>query len=312
MRAEQLSLFPQAAEPQAVVLPPLQRPRVTQRSSLASAIGAYHDHMVEVGFSPNTVKAFTGDLNLLGRYVGMPTPLSEIDTQELQDFLTYLRYHRGVPCTPKSYARRLTSLKVFFRWLTDEGILGRDPAAPLVHEPARSPLPQILFEDQVERLREVARGLEDPRPRLLVELLLHTGIKKGECMRTRLGDFDTSQPEAAVLHVRGTERSRPGRERKLALPPDFPELLSLYRDRHQPQERLFECTARNLEYVLADLARRAEISEGVSFETLRMTSAVRDHLSGIDPERLRQKMGLSPVTWRERYRQIKELAAPAL
>lgn len=312
MRAEQLSLFPQAAGRRAVLILPLQRPRVTGSSSLASAIGAYHDHMVEAGLSSNTIKAFTGDLILLGRYVGISTPLAQIDTQELQDFLTYLRYHRGVPCSPKSYARRLTTLKAFFRWLTGEGIVDRDPAASLVHEPARSPLPQILFQDQLDALREAAAELGDPRPRLLLELLLHTGIKKAECMSLRLGDLDVSHPDAGVLHIRASDRSRPGRERKLTLPPEFPELLAPYRERYQPQERLFECTARNLEYVLADLARGAGIDDGVSFETLRMTSAVRDHVSGMDPDRLRQKMGLSPVTWRERFRQIQELAAPAL
>jgi len=138
--------------------------------------------MVRQGFTQNTIKAFLGDLRLLSRYTGLVRPVQEIGTQTLWGFLTYLKYHRGVPCTPKSYARRVTTLKVFFKWLAQEGVIPSDPAAALIHEPASSPLPQILYDAQVERLLEVTKGRmegdkADARPYLLVTLLLHTGLK---------------------------------------------------------------------------------------------------------------------------------------
>lgn len=316
MRAEQLPLFAEG-EGEEYTLPPLETRDLTPESSLASAIGGFHDYMVRQGFTPNTIKAFLGDLRLLSKYTGMTKSVEEIATQTLRDFLTYLMYHRGVPCTSKSYARRVTTLKVFFKWLAQEGIIPSDPAAALIHKSASSPLPQVLYDAQVERLLEVTKGrLEgdkaDPRPHLLVTLLLHTGLKKEECMRIKLSHIDTSDPVAPVLYVRYDDPRKRRKERKLQLPPDFAGTLPPYLEGYAPKEHLFECTARNLEYVLADLAEEAEIKEGLSFEKLRMTSAVRDYRAGMAQDRLREKLGLSKVTWREKEKQIKMLAGPPL
>lgn len=317
MRAEQLPLFPSEGEGEEYILPPLRTRALTPESSMASAIGGFHEYMVRQGFTQNTIKAFLGDLRLLSRYTGLSNPVQEIGTQTLRGFLTYLRYHRGVPCTPKSYARRITTLKVFFKWLAQEGVIPSDPAAALIHEPASSPLPQVLYDAQVEKLLEVTKGRmesdkADTRPHLLVTLLLHTGLKKEECMNIKLSHIDTSDPPASILYVRYDDPRKRRKERKLRLPPDFAETLSLYLEEYAPKESLFECTARNLEYILADVAEEAEIKEGLSFERLRMTSAVRDYQAGMASDRLREKLGLSKVTWREKEKQIKTLAGPAL
>ena len=55
-----------------------------------------------------------------------------IATADLNKFLDYLLHERGVPCSPKSYARRVTTLKVLFKWLHKSGVLASDPAAPVI------------------------------------------------------------------------------------------------------------------------------------------------------------------------------------
>ena len=299
MPAEQLPLF-----------------ALTRESALRAAINGFHEHMIRKGFTDNTVNAFLYDLGILTRYLGDDRPLSQIGTKELNDFLTYLRYYRGVPCKPKSYARRVTTLKVFFGWLAEEGILPTDPAAPLIHQPASTPLPEILYDDQVGKLLQATESLlhaekPDARPHLLVTLLLQTGIKKGECMGIKLKDIDTSEPQAPVLYIRYSNPKMKHKERKLRLPADFVSLLQQYLAQYQPKERLFECTARNLEYVLDNTASLAGI-ESISFEMLRWSCAVRDHKSGMPPDKLREKLGLSKISWQETSEKLKKLAAPPL
>ncbi len=290
---------------------------LTRESPLSAAIGGFHEHMIRKGFTENTIKAFLNDLRILTRYLGDDRALSQIGTSELNDFMTYLRHYRGVPCKPKSYARRMTTLKVFFGWLAEEGIIPSDPAAPLIHHRASTPLPQILYEGQVEKLLQATEGLRqadkpDARPHLLVTLLLHTGIKKGECMGIQLSDIDTSDPKAPVLYIRYSNPKMKHKERKLRLPPDFASILNQYLAEYQPKERLFECTARNLEYVLDNVARLAGI-ETISFEILRWTCAVRDYKAGMPSDKLRQKLGLSKITWQEEaLEKLKKLAAPPL
>jgi integrase/recombinase XerD len=318
MSAQQLPLFP-TEEAKGEYGPPLSpTPSLTARSSLAAAIGGFHDHMVRQAFTDNTIKAFRSDLRLLTRYLGTQRVIGEIATRDLQDFLAWLLYHRGVACSPKSYSRRVTTLKVFFAWLAQERIISYDPAATLIHQRISTPLPQILYESQVARLLETTQALmeaeekPDARPHLLVTLLLHTGIKKGECMAIRLAHMDLSDPETPVLYIRYANPRMRKKERKLKLPPEFLPILERYLAQYQPQERLFECTARNLEYVLRNVAERAGIKSGASFEALRMTCAVRDYQAGMPLETLRQKLGLSSITWADTSEKIKRLAAPPL
>ena len=51
---------------------------------------------------------------------------------------------------------------------------------------------------------------------------------------------------------------------------------------------------------------------GCSFEQLRWTCVVRDYRNGMPADQLRQKMGLSMITWRETLPKIQKLARPAL
>jgi site-specific recombinase XerD len=297
--------------------PPARHPDLTAGSSLSAAIERFQDHMAQQDFAENTVKSFLGDLRILKRYLKGDPPVGQISTKTLQDYLHWLQHERGKPCSPKSYARRLTTLKVFFAWLADVGVLRFDPAAPVTHRPAQTPLPRILYEEQVGQMLAVTRQMmaaekPDPRPHLLVTLLLHTGIKKQECMAIKLAHIDTSNPDGPAVQIRYDRPRMQYKERRLRLPPGWTQALAAYRKVYEPQEFLFPCTARNLEYVLADVARQAGLAGGLSFEMLRWTCAVRDYRARMDPDRLRRKLGLSQMSWQETEPKIVRLAEPPL
>ena len=287
------------------------------RSSLRTALSAFEAYMQHQGFAENTIKAFLSDLNILIEFVGVGTAIGAISTRDLNRFADWLVHDRGIPCSPKSLARRVTTLKVFFGWLEEAGILPSDPAAPVVHKPVMTPLPKILSDAEVERALGVTQALRhaekpDTRPHLLLTLLLHTGVKKGECMNIVMNHFDFSDSTQPVLWIRYASPRRRHKERKLRLPVWWPALLAEYRAQYQPQDTLFPCTARNLEYVLADVAEQAKVSHGISFEKLRWTCAVRDYQAGMEADKQRQKLGVSKITWREMGNKIARLAAPAL
>ena len=295
-------------------------PGLSAHSSLRTAMGVFEVHMQQQGFAENTIKAFLSDLNILAQFVGVGTAVGTISTQDINRFTHWLVHERGVPCNPKSLARRVTTLKVFFGWLAEVEVLPSDPAAPVIHKPVITPLSQILSDAEVEQVLGVTQALRhaekpDARPHLLVTLLLHTGIKKGECMNVVMNHFDFSDPAQPVLWIRYANPRRRHKERKLRLPVWWPAVLAEYRAQYQPQESLFPCTARNLEYVLANVAQQADLSRlsrGLSFEMLRWTCAVRDYRAGMVADKLRQKLGISKITWREVGVKIARLAGPAL
>ena len=290
---------------------------LTGQSSLRVARSAFEEHMREENFTENTIKAFQSDLNILMEFAGAWTAVGEISTSDLNRFTEWLESGRDVPCSPKSLARRVTTLKVFFGWLADTDVLSIDPAAPVVHKPISVPLPEFLSNEQVERALEVTQALReaekpDARPYLLLTLLLYTGIKKAECMSITMNHIDLSDPSGPVLWIRYANPQRRHKERKLPLPVWWPTALAEYREQHRVTERLFPCTARNLEYVLSHVAEEAGLDQGISFEMLRWTCAVRDYEAGMDATRLRQKLGLSKVTWRQTKQKIARLAGPGV
>ena len=328
MRAKQLELFPvteSTPDPEAADSTGTQpaaralagEPSLVARSSLKAAIDEFPGYMRDKGFTQHTIDSFLGDLSILTHYLKPERAIGSISTRDLREFLQWLLHGRGRPCNAKSYARRLTTLKVFFQWLAETSAIPVDPAAPIVHEPVSTPLPQILYDEEVERLlaaAQMARTGEKPdvRPLLLFRLLLATGIKKAECMAIKLGDLDLSQDDVAVLFVRYEHPRRKHKERKLAVGAGFASLVREYRSQYHPQVHLFECTNRNLEYVLRDLGRAAAIDKPVSFETLRMTCAVRDFRRGVDSEARRLKLGLSHISWEETSKKIELLGSEPL
>jgi site-specific recombinase XerD len=311
MPAEQLPLFP-GDEP--------RRTEPSTASSLSAAMEGFRDYMIQQEYAENTVKSFLGDLRILKRYLQGDPSVSQISTKDLRGFLHWLQHERGKPCSPKSYARRLTALKVFFAWLVNSGILPKDPAASLPHKPVQTPMPRFLYDHQVDQVLAVTRQFmagapdrqPDPRPHLLFSLVLHTGIKKQECMAIRLAHIDRSSPDGPALHVRYDNPRMIYKERRLRLPDGWTEALDQYLKVYEPQQVLFPCTARNLEYVLTNVAKLAGLEDGMSFEMLRWTCAVRDYRAGMDPIRLRRKLGLSLMSWKETEPRLVRLTEPPL
>ena len=305
---------------------------ITENSKLTAAYAPYQTYMEQHGKAENTIKAFMGDIRLLHRYFvsrNENPALGDITTEMLNEFLHWLcherKYEKGknrgkvMHCRPKSYARRVTSIKSFFGWLFETGVIVENPAAKVKQRSVRAPMPNILTDAEVERLKNTARDMlwstrkPDARPYLLVTLLLQTAMKKSEVMKLALSDIDTSNPHETVITVRYSDPRLAHKERKLLVGPGFVPVYKQYLRKYQPEEKLFECSPRNLEYVLSDLAQESGLKPNqVSFEILRWTSAVRAYRFGMPPEALRQKMGLSPISWRETFDKIKRLASPGL
>jgi integrase/recombinase XerD len=224
-----------------------------------------------------------------------------------------LEHERGVPCSPKTLARRITSLKSFFRWLHEGGAIPSNPAEKVVQKSVRSPLPEILSDQDVERLLNTAQAYRisadpDYRSYLLFKLLLETGIKKGECLSLSPNHIQLDTPDDPQVFIRYASPQNRYKERKLKLSQDWIEAYLEYRAHHDLDDRLFPWSARMLEYVLEDLGKDAGLEKRVSFSMCRWTCAVQDWLSGMEPNKIRQKLGISEVQWREISRKLEVLA----
>jgi site-specific recombinase XerD len=275
-------------------------------ATLESAMSAFARYMAERGFTEHTQQAFRLDMQLLHDYLGPGTVVEDISTATLGAFLKWIESGRGVPCSPKTLERRVTTLKVFFGWLSEVQVLPRDISAPLIHRAVSAPLPEVLDNTEVAALLEVTQATRmgneahtpDARPHLLLTLILSTGIKKAECVSIQLNHLDLGDPERPAVWIRYRNARRRHKERRISLPATWVPTLNEYLVQYPTRQTLFPWTGRNLEYVLTGVAETANVTR-LTFEILRWTCALRDFVEGMGGDALRRKLGLSEISWYE-------------
>lgn len=299
----QISLFAQA---------PQSADDIDGRTGLAATFDLFADFLRGEGKTENTIKSFISDLRLLAQFTGDALPTAELGVARLERFLQWMEYERAVPCSRKTYARRVTTLKIYCKWLHDLEVLAEDPAQSIRQRSGPAPLSAVLTDAQVRdcivAADEFRRGAEqDYRPAFLFQLLLQTGIKKAECGRLRLGDINRGGIDGAEVFIRHNARGV-YKERRIILDADALRLLVSYVRQYQVEDPLFTCTTRNLEYILTDTGARAAVPFKLSFEVMRWTMAVRDYLADVDETLIREKLGLSRQSWYETGDKVRRLA----
>jgi site-specific recombinase XerD len=286
---------------------------ITPNTPLLPAIQAWEIYLKDQDRSQYTIKAFMGDLNLLAKYLPPDRTLGDITTGDLNNFLKWLQDGRGVPCSPKTLARRITSLKSFFRWLREGGIVLADPAEKVVQKSVISPLPTILSLEEQAKVMEAAQAYRekakpDARPYTLISLLFSTNIKKGECLAINTTHLELDAPQP-YLFVRYANPNYRYKERKIDLPQEWIEVYQEYKAQYQPTGPIFPWSPRRLEYLLEEIGENAGLEKHLSFDMCRWTAAMNDWRNGMEPEKIRQKLGISKVQWREVSMKLRKLSA---
>ena len=286
---------------------------LTAQTGLFPAINAWEYYLNDQGRSHNTVKAFLSDVRLLTQALPPDRTLGAITTTDLNNFLHWLEHERGIPCSPKTLARRVTAIKSFFRWLQKGGALLVDPAEKVVQHSVLSPIPEVLTEPELEavllaadRYRRAARP--DARPFTLVSLLLSTGIKKSECLGIHLNHIDLQSPGEPYVFIRYASPANRYKERKLTLHEDWLPAYQEYLSQYNPVDRLLPWSPRRLEYLLEDIGKEAGLPKHLSFDMCRWTCVLQDFLNNVEPEKIRQKLGISKIQWREINLKLRQLA----
>ena len=302
--AKQISLFDKE---------PLSAQDISMRTSLPASLKQFELFLDESGKSKHTLAAFHADMILLSSYSHPGMPIGHYRTRDLNAFLDWMENERGVPCSRKTYARRVTTLKVYFKWLHSLGAIDADPALGVRQRSGPAPLSDVLNEAQVKRCLAASQSMKrgsttDHRPVFLFRLLLETGIKKAEAGRLTLQDIDVSNANRPVVFVRHRARDV-YKERRLALSAEAKDALKSYQNQYDLTDKLFDCTTRNLEYILTDIGKQAKLPFKLSFEVMRWSAALHDFRAGIEEERIREKLGLSKVSWYETGEKIRKLSA---
>ena len=151
----------------------------------------------EKGYSPNTIEAYTSDLNQLAAYVksrgseeSLDSPGVGLNAELLSGYLRSLRERRY---TPSTVARKVAAAKSFLKFMIDRGKLRSDLAPNLASPQVSKSLPKPLSVSEVRRLlAEPAKlsTIEAKRDKAMLELLYATGLRASELMAINVKDID--------------------------------------------------------------------------------------------------------------------------
>ena len=149
----------------------------------AARIDAFLEMMsAERGASPNTLDAYGRDLRDASDF--MNGRLVNADATRVSKYSSWLAA-QGL--APRSQARKLSSLRRFFRFLFEEGARTDDPTSRIEGPKAGRDIPDVLSREEMDRLLAACEG--DARLRCLVELLYGAGLRVSELVSLKLGNL---------------------------------------------------------------------------------------------------------------------------
>ncbi len=158
----------------------------------------------ERNYSPHTVLAYQDDLGQFGEFLERGASarkkraLADVSQGDVRAFLGHL-FDRGL--SKKSTARKLASIRSFFKFLVRRAVVSANPAAGIATPKIPRILPSFLDEPAVTKmmtLPDVSTAL-GKRDRAILELLYGTGIRLGELIGLNVDQMDLRQGTLRVL-----------------------------------------------------------------------------------------------------------------
>ncbi len=269
----------------------------------------------ERGAARNTLDSYRRDLADLAAFLAARgADIAAADSAALR---AYLKRLADAGFAAGTAARRLSSLRQFYRFLVAEGLRADDPAAVLDAPRRRRPLPKILAEGDVDRLLAAARARDDPEGRrlsALLEILYAAGLRVSELVRL---PWPLLRHEERFLVVRGKgdrERLVPLGEPARAALAAYLEVRPHFLGRRKASRWLFpsrgaegHLTRQRFGQLLKEQAALAGLPAAkVSPHVLRHAFATHLLADGADLRAVQQMLGHADITTTQIYTHVLE------
>jgi integrase/recombinase XerC len=280
-----------------------------------------HYLSVEKNASPHTCRCYQKDLEGFedflkrsGMYLASSgkVELGKVDRIAIRKYLSFL--HRRIK--KSSIARKVSSLRSFFKYLVREQMIPSNPAKSVSTPKVEKTLPTTLTVDEVFRLMESPRHLSDKssvgtkekdlRDRAILELLYSSGLRVSELVGMNPNRLDL---DLGIVRVMGKGR----KERIVPVGEKAREALKAYMEERgivEGEAALFSnsrggrLTARSVGRLIKKYSRHSGIFQKVSPHSLRHTFATHLLDAGADIREIQEMLGHSSLSTTQRYTHI--------
>ncbi|WP_052126287.1 DUF4062 domain-containing protein [Ureibacillus massiliensis] len=233
-------------------------------------IKIYLDSKLKAGIKSITVKNYTPELEILGKFFDT-TPINIITSQKIMEYLEYRQEAFNV--NAKSTLETIRSvIKTFFQWLKDENLIKNNPVdkIPTYKNNKTHAIP--IESKNIDKLR---LSCETLRESAILETFLSTGCKLDEIINLSIRNFD---PNNKTIHIEKTNmnpRLVPINEIT------FIALTKYLSSRADSESYLFvterkpyrQLTRRAIQFDINKIASRVSLEKTVNTKALRRTFA---------------------------------------
>ncbi|MGP4072259.1 tyrosine recombinase XerC [Piscibacillus sp. B03] len=268
---------------------------------------------VEKNASPLTIKSYIDDIKQFYLFLNkeLVNHVEDVRYSHIRIYLTDL-YKQEL--TRRTVSRKLSSLRSYYRYLEQEGVVTSNPFNHVVMPKAQKNLPEFFYEEELVKLFEV-EDLRTPigqRNQAIIELFYATGIRVGELVKIHKNDIDFSI-NTILIHGKGNkERYVPfgsfaqhalimylddGRKDLLAKNSDDTDNVFL-NNRGKP------LTERGVRYILNEMIKRASLTSTIHPHKLRHTFATHLLNEGADLRTVQEMLGHESLSSTQVYTHV--------
>ena len=159
---------------------------------------------VERNFSKHTIKAYNSDILSFLVWLGERS-VSDVSAKDIKEYLLYIQQFNFCKTTT---ARKVASLRTFYRYLYREKLIENNPALTIQAPKRGKSLPQFLTEKEIEKIFNNMK-IDTPagyRNRAILELLFATGMRVSELSNLNFSNLNLDENEIKVFGKGAKER----------------------------------------------------------------------------------------------------------
>jgi integrase/recombinase XerC len=168
--------------------------------------------LVQKRYSHNTIISYRNDLGQFFSFLGSMGHTGEPGDITSHDIRAWIVSMMDNEISPVSVHRKISCLRVFYRYLMKEGLAGSNPLEKVVLPRRKKRLPVFVDENAIEDLLdryEFGEDFRGVRNRTLIELFYFTGMRRAELIGLKDRDVDLSGDIIRVTGKRNKQRIIP-------------------------------------------------------------------------------------------------------
>jgi integrase/recombinase XerD len=157
-----------------------------------SAIKGFQAYLkLEKALSPNSIEAYTRDVQRLYEFAEIQVPAINPENIVLKDLRQFINWVNELGMIPSSQARILSGIKAFYKYMLMEDIIKSDPSELLESPKITRKLPDTLSYEDINKLIDAIdlSKPEGPRNKAILETLYGCGLRVSELTELKLSNL---------------------------------------------------------------------------------------------------------------------------